>query len=86
MVYMQRYQIYLEPEAVKELDKFAKAIRSTRSRIIQDVVARVVRELRKTLRPMTVLSGGRHPIFSMCSLLKKAPGDLSSRKDERYLD
>ncbi len=82
---MKRYQMYLEPKAVQTIDLLSQGIGISRSRLIQDVVSRVVREYVKVLTAAASFRLKNNPLLKMAGFAKGLPSNLSQNIDEIYL-
>ena len=85
---MKRYQMYLEPHAVQTVDLLAQGIGISRSRLIQDVVSRVVCEYEKVLSASRVVDISNHPLLKMAGVIRGVKGakrSVAENVDEIYL-
>lgn len=85
---MKRYQMYLEPKAVQTIDMLSQGIGISRSRLIQDVVSRVVCEYEKVLSVPQFIDASKHPLLQMAGMIKgvKRTGrSIAENVDEIYL-
>ncbi len=57
----------------------------SRSRLIQDVVSRVVREWEKVLSAPRTVDVSNHPLLKMAGFAKSPTGHVSENIDEIYL-
>lgn len=81
---MKRYQMYLEPNAVQTIDMLSQGIGISRSRLIQDVVSRVVREYKKVLSVPRFIDVNKHPLLQMAGFAKSPTGHVAENIDEIY--
>lgn len=85
---MKRYQMYFEPKAVQTIDMLSQGIGISRSRLIQDVVSRVVREYEKILSVPRFIDIRKHPLLQMAGIIKGVKGmgrSIAENVDEIYL-
>lgn len=82
---MNRYQVYLDPQAVESTDDLARSLDISRSQIIRDVVSRVMREYKKILALRSYVSPARNPILEMIGKGKTSKKNISENVDEIYL-
>ncbi len=85
MVYMQRYQIYLDPHDVDKTDEIARFLDMSRSQIIRDVVGRVVREYYKLIQASAPTTTKNHPLLKMIGMGRTSAKNVSLNVDEIYL-
>ena len=83
-VYMNRYQVYLDPQVVESTDDLARSLDISRSQIIRDVVSRVIREYKKILSMRNYVSSARNPILEMIGMGKTSQKHISENVDEIY--
>lgn len=81
---MQRYQVYLDPAAVGVTDDLARALDISRSQIIREVIARIMREYGKILFARTRASLKSHPLLKMAGFAKSPTNRVSLNIDEIY--
>ncbi len=82
---MKRYQMYLEPKAVQVIDMLSNGIGISRSRLIQDVVSRVVLEWEKVLSAPLTVDISNHPLLKMAGVIKGVRQSVAENVDEIYL-
>ena len=83
-MYMNRYQVYLDPKSVKVIDGISSELSMTRSRIIQEVVNRVAREFEKVLTVKKNVSQKNNPLLKMAGFIKGTKPGISRNIDEIY--
>lgn len=81
---MNRYQVYLDPQAVESTDDLARSLDISRSQIIRDVVSRVMREYKKILTIRAHFSRANNPLLEMAGFAKSPTKNVSLNVDEIY--
>lgn len=81
---MQRYQIYLKPQAVNILTSLAKELGMSRSQIIRDVVDRMAGEYEKIIKAKEALRMKNNPLLKMAGFAKFGK-NIAENVDEIYL-
>lgn len=84
-VYMNRYQIYLDPEDVNILDELARLTSFSRSQIIRDVINKMARQYEKLLEADTKRSLKNNPLLKMAGFAKGPVRDISHHINDIYL-
>jgi len=83
---MNRYQVYLEPKEVEIVDELAEDIGISRSRILQDVISRVVLEYSKIWQTSKCPKKKKSAFLKMQGIAKGASKvSLAENADEIYL-
>lgn len=83
-MYMNRYQIYLDPKTVSVFDRVAVNLEVARSQVIRDALSRVAKEFKKALTATRSFDVKNHPLMKMSGIGKGASKNLASRVDEIY--
>lgn len=86
MVYvMRRYQVYLNPRTVGNLDALAAELDLSRSQVIRDALDAVAAQYRKIVALLYSPTGEGHPILNLKGIAKTKTGKTAKGHDEIYL-
>lgn len=81
---MQRYQIYLKPQAVNILTDLAKELDMSRSQIIRDVIDRMAREYEKIIKAKETLQMENNPLLKMAGFAKGGKPGIARNANQIY--
>lgn len=84
-IYMNRYQVYLNPQSVGIFDQVALDMGLSRSHIIRDWFDRIALEYEKILTVRSVSRLKDNPILKMSGIGKSNTPNLSEDVDNIYL-